>query len=412
MAEKVMRRLGPSGRRLKTKGNVGFSNIPDQYAQSAKKKGFSFNILVVGETGLGKATLMDSLFETNFTPIQPRTHMLGEVECVVERYELVENGVCLRLGLVDAQGFGDRINKEKDHVNILDYINTQFDNYLREELQPNRQSSEIPDNRIHACLYFIAPTGHSIKSQDLLVLKELEARVNIIPVIAKADTISKGELYIFKAKILQEFEENDIKIYQMPMDDPDTAEINAGMSALQPFAVVGSRREILVDGRVVRARQYKWGAVEVENEKHNDFVWLREMLIRTNMFDLIEKTHTVKYEYHRKQKLHDMGYDDVDFEGKVVTLTGTAESKQSRFVEELKSVEDEMTRIFIEKVKTKELDLKLAEEEMKKKYGAKIHDLEAQLALVEKKMRTLDEDASAAVQTSDGKKPKKKLSIF
>jgi len=35
-----------------------------------------------------------------------------------------------------------------------------------------------------------------------------------------------------------------------------------------------------VGGKQVRARAYKWGIVEVENEKHCDFVHLREMLIR------------------------------------------------------------------------------------------------------------------------------------
>lgn len=33
-------------------------------------------------------------------------------------------------------------------------------------------------------------------------------------------------------------------------------------------------------GRRVRYREYAWGTVEVENMKHNDFLALREMIIR------------------------------------------------------------------------------------------------------------------------------------
>lgn len=38
----------------------------------------------------------------------------------------------------------------------------------------------------------------SLKSIDLVCMKKLDTKVNIIPVIAKADTISKTELQKFK----------------------------------------------------------------------------------------------------------------------------------------------------------------------------------------------------------------------
>ena len=47
-----------------------------------------------------------------------------------------------------------------------------------------------------------------------------------------------------------------------------------------PFAVVGSNTVIESGGKRLRGRQYPWGTVEVENLEHNDFVALRNMLIR------------------------------------------------------------------------------------------------------------------------------------
>ena len=70
--------------------------------------------------------------------------------------------------------------------------------HLSEELKIKRNLSGFHDSRVHACLYFITPNGHGLKSIDLVCMKKLDAKVNIIPIIAKADTINKTELTNFK----------------------------------------------------------------------------------------------------------------------------------------------------------------------------------------------------------------------
>ena len=54
----------------------------------------------------------------------------------------------------------------------------------------------------------------------------------------------------------------------------------------------------------------------MENEAHCDFVKLREMLIRVNMEDLREQTHTRHYELYRRCKLEEMGFKDTDPDSK------------------------------------------------------------------------------------------------
>lgn len=54
--------------------------------------------------------------------------------------------------------------------------------------------------------------------------------MNIIPIIAKADTISKSELHKFKIKIMGELVSNGVQIYQFPTDDESVAEINGTMN--------------------------------------------------------------------------------------------------------------------------------------------------------------------------------------
>ena len=57
-------------------------------------------------------------------------------------------------------------------------------------------------------------------------MKKLESKVNIIPIIAKADTVSKVELSRFKARIMQEIKSNGINLYQFPTDDDTMAKVS------------------------------------------------------------------------------------------------------------------------------------------------------------------------------------------
>lgn len=53
---------------LEAPGYVGFANLPNQVHRKSVKKGFEFTLMVVGESGLGKSTLVNSLFLTDLYP--------------------------------------------------------------------------------------------------------------------------------------------------------------------------------------------------------------------------------------------------------------------------------------------------------------------------------------------------------
>ncbi|VDM68332.1 unnamed protein product [Strongylus vulgaris] len=161
----------------------------------------------------------------------------------------------------------------------------------------------------------------SLKALDLVTLRELAKRVNVIPVIAKSDTTCKDELIRFKNKIISELRSHKIEIYQFPTDDETVAQANADMNNAVPFAVVGSVDFVKKEnGMRVRARRYPWGIVEVENEQHCDFVKLREALIRTNVDSLRERTHNILYENYRRERLRAMHVGDGDTGPKMVEI--------------------------------------------------------------------------------------------
>ena len=73
--------------------------------------------------------------------------------------ELDEEGTRISLTIVDTPGFGDQIDNEASFSEIVGYLERQYDDILAEESRIKR-NPRFRDNRVHAMLYFITPTGH------------------------------------------------------------------------------------------------------------------------------------------------------------------------------------------------------------------------------------------------------------
>ncbi|XP_058937035.1 neuronal-specific septin-3 isoform X2 [Kogia breviceps] len=251
-------------------GYIGIDTIIEQMRKKTMKTGFDFNIMVV----------------------------------VIE-----EGGVKMKLTVIDTPGFGDQINNENCWEPIEKYINEQYEKFLKEEVNIARKK-RIPDTRVHCCLYFISPTGHSLRPLDLEFMKHLSKVVNIVPVIAKADTMTLEEKSEFKQRVRKELEANGIEFYPQKEFDEDLEDKTENDKIRQesmPFAVVGSDKEYQVNGKRVLGRKTPWGIIEVENLNHCEFALLRDFVIRTHLQDLKEVTHNIHYETYRAKRLNDNG---------------------------------------------------------------------------------------------------------
>lgn len=133
---------------------VGFDSITRQIEHKLLKRGFQFNVIVVGvwcsstivipckhpflgQTGLGKSTLINTIFASHLidskgrlesdepvrqtTEIQAVSHGIYRFIHICShnrlfdpsRYKVIaENGVKLRLNIVDTPGYGDQVNNE------------------------------------------------------------------------------------------------------------------------------------------------------------------------------------------------------------------------------------------------------------------------------------------------------------
>uniref|UniRef100_A0A8C2F069 Septin 4a n=1 Tax=Cyprinus carpio TaxID=7962 RepID=A0A8C2F069_CYPCA len=278
---------------------VGFATLPNQVHRKSVKKGFAFTLMVAGESGLGKSTLVNSLF---LTDLYKDRKMLNAEERISQTVEITkhtlaieEKGVKLKLTIVDTPGFGDAVNNTESWRGVVDYIDQQFEQYFRDESGLNRKN--IQDNRVHCCVYFISPYGHGLRPMDVEFMKMLHEKVNIVPVLAKADSLTPLEVRKMKMKIREEIERFNINIYQFPECDSDEDEEfklqHQELKDSIPFAVIGSN--------AVSTPGVWW-----KNPAHSDFLKLRNMLVRTHMQDLKDVTRETHYENYRAQCIQNM----------------------------------------------------------------------------------------------------------
>lgn len=348
--------------------------------------------MVCGESGLGKTTFVNTLFLSHIKPhLNPEdrhhkfTHAQQTVEIGIVRANIEEKNFKMRLNVIDCPGFGNNVNNVELWQPIVDFLDDQHEAYLKQERQPSR--AKKADLRVHACLYFIRPTGHSLKPLDIETMKRLLTRVNLIPVIAKADSLLPAELFAFKTRVRDVIEAQDINIYIPPldMDDHASAEHAKQLIEVMPFAVIGSEDEIeveLADGKreLVRARRYPWGIVEVENEDHCDFRKLRSLLLRTNMLDLILLLQETHFEAYRAAQLDENDRDQAP--------KTTRRNHNPKFKEE----EDALKRFFTEQVKAEEQRFRQWESNIvneRNRLNLDLEDMQAKVKVLEEEVKKL-----------------------
>uniref|UniRef100_A0A7N6C010 Septin n=1 Tax=Anabas testudineus TaxID=64144 RepID=A0A7N6C010_ANATE len=363
-------------------GYVGFASLPNQVYRKSVKRGFEFTLMVVGESGLGKSTLINSLFLTDLYSGEypgPSHRIKKTVQVEQSKVLIKEGGVQLLLTIVDTPGFGDAVDNSNCWQPIIDHIDSKFEDYLNSESRVNRR--QMPDSRIHCCLYFIAPSGHGLKPLDIEFMKRLHEKVNVIPMIAKADTLTPEECQQFKKQIMREIQEHKIKIYEFPeTDDEEENRLVKKIKDQLPLAVVGSNTIIEVNGKKVRGRQYPWGVAEVENSDHWNM--LKQSIVVsvvTHMQDLKDVTNNVHYENYR-------------IPDKCKSPLAQMEEERREHVAKMKKMEMEMEQVFEMKVKEKVQKLKDSEAELQRRHEQMKKNLEAQHKELEEKRRVFEEE--------------------
>ncbi|KAF8637318.1 hypothetical protein AX16_010846 [Volvariella volvacea WC 439] len=346
-----------------------------------KIKGVQFTLMVVGASGAGRTTFVNTLCDSTVLPHKindPPEQASAEVGLRIRpvSVDLEEEGVRISLTVVDTPGFGDNIDNEHAFQEIVSYLERQYDDILAEQSRIKR-NPKFKDNRVHALLYFIPPSGHALRELDIELMRRLSPRVNVIPVIGRSDSLTPSELRAFKKRIMEDIEYYDIPIYNFPYDpeedDEETIQDNMELRSLLPFGIIGSEEDVIVDGERIRGRSYPWGIAEVDNPLHCDFTRLRGAILGSHLTDLKSLTEDVLYETYRTEKLSR-------------TLNSTRESSQLQpedlATQSVRLKEEQLRR---EEEKLREIELRVQREinEKRQELLAKeesLRNLESRLA--------------------------------
>lgn len=329
------------------------SNSPMINYRKDAKKGIKFTFMVVGELGTGKTTFINCLLNRKvmnhtyegidtsgdtktlaFTLVHavslPNTSILARNEfdaslaheepgiaLTETRVEVLDDdNVRLHLNIIDTPGFGENLSNELCFVEIENYLKQQFDLVLAEETRI-RRNPRFVDTRVHVLLYFITPTGHGLRELDITCMKRLSKYVNIIPVVGRADTFTETEIANFKKLVRTDIERFNVPVFQFDNfldeydaeEDYDLIQECKFLTKLQPFAIIASEQDFEIKDtlsgqtKTIRARQYPWGLVDVNNPRYSDFPILKSVLLGSHLQDLKDLTHDFLYETYRTERL-------------------------------------------------------------------------------------------------------------
>ncbi|KAL6926941.1 hypothetical protein ACO0SA_004024 [Hanseniaspora valbyensis] len=403
-------------------GYVGFANLPKQYHRKSIRQGFEFNLLLVGKNGLGKRTLINTLFNRDLTQktevdedevsrlLSEKLRRLQLQESLNDANNLEnsndngskvnlksintvieENGVSLRLNVIHTEGFGDYINNTDSYIPILKEIERRYDYYLEQENLISRDMSEFKDPRIHCVLYLIEPNGHGLTDLDLEFCSKIGSIANLIPIIAKSDSLKTIEETVeFKTSILKQLSQHNIEFFKPSVyenDDKENITYIENLVEKFPLAVMAGTD---LDSNGNRARVYPWGTLNVDNADHNDFTYLKDLIIKQFMEELKEKTNKVLYEEYRSQKLVQLGIKQDNTIFKEFDPVEKLKEEKSLHEAKLAKLETEMKQIFQEKVLEKEKKLQKSENELFLKHKEMKEKLMKQLKALEEKKYHLE----------------------
>ncbi|KAG0346164.1 hypothetical protein BG004_002286 [Podila humilis] len=136
--------------------------------------------------------------------------------------QLFGSGITPLSTLGDSQGAANSLSKPS---------------FLEQLLVDSPMSHSLPD----ACLYFIL---YDLKPVDIEFMQRIMRHVNLIPVLAKADTLSVSQLWKTKARILKQLEDSGIDFFQFGFTIEELKEMaHERMAGGPPFALSSTQLE-------------------------------------------------------------------------------------------------------------------------------------------------------------------------
>ncbi|GME87178.1 hypothetical protein B5S28_g5250 [[Candida] boidinii] len=290
---------------LGSKALAGISEFPKQTYNISKRKGGQFTMMLVGKSGVGKTSFINTLLNANVISDHMniyRTQIPQKTTSIcIHKLKLEEGDYNMDLNIIDTPGYGDLIDNRFCWYGPAKYIDDQFRLVIRQELQPLREN--LKHTEVNLCLYFLNYSSRGLNALDLQAIKKLAERVNLIPIVSKVDSCTKIEIENFKKKVQNTLINQKIKV--CPFLQFESIEIDKDFRSQIPFSIINSKQPLtgsINSDNNIRGRNYNWGFAQVDNLNHCDFLNLKKFIIDEHMVEFITSTKQ-HYELFRKHYL-------------------------------------------------------------------------------------------------------------
>lgn len=282
-------------------------------------------ILLVGEDGVGRTTLLRNLFGA-YAP-DPSGFAVADGSAPGARKAFYqsperlatevtvqdkEQKVSWHYIVQDTPGlFGDissSVELADEQMNIMNLIRQSRISYFEAERDPGRRTpvAHRPDCRMDVCLYLLPP--HTMRRVDIDFMKRIAQEIPLIPVLTKADAMTREELKEFRTRLQTVLSDGQHVDYQNQHYQSDgvwtfskEAMAAAGDTHGPPYATICSKDMDKSVSTAWPVREYDWGKCETLLAEHSDLPILRKLLFETGYHELKEQTE-LKYHQHRSRE--------------------------------------------------------------------------------------------------------------
>eukprot|EP00899_Mesostigma_viride_P014889 jgi/Mesvir1/23400/Mv21093-RA.2 len=308
----LMRRKGGGGSQVFPEANDLRGGRSETAGVVSTSSGMSyFKVMVVGDTGLGKSTLVSLLsrglagssgpaagHSSDATPAEPpRTTSVDDTRRSVVTLDKDGNLMTVVFTLVDTPpAFGDASTLKGERepgspplsglAQVREYIHfclEEHANIVQSQHTGRARLMSDMDVRVDCVVYLVGP--HRLKLADVEAMSALARVTSVLPVIAKADSMTPAEREHFRAELRDELDLLGIVTVDLCAE---LSLVGEDVGSRFPFAVVLSTH--LAEREPTR--QYPWGACCATNPAYSDLLLLKESILSAKGVQwLKQRTH-------------------------------------------------------------------------------------------------------------------------
>lgn len=228
-----------------------------------------YNIMVAGDSGLGKTSFINTYMHFKFDFLQKFEDNVEVIpttnEITHRKAKRTEGTTEFVIDLIDTPGYGSYRNIQLWVNYIIAYVSNKIIQYKIAQGQK--------DERVHCCLYFIDSV---LKQADVVALKQLQKFTVIIPVIGKADTRTVDEIKKYKKIVISQLKEAEIEFFQY---ENNSTVFHSFLGDCPPFCIISAASRIVSESKCFYGRKYMWGTCDIHNPFHSDFPLINKSLI-------------------------------------------------------------------------------------------------------------------------------------